>query len=151
MKKSSNDSHTQANHSSNPIVIRVEGVGPIPSFKNTKRVAGLSHHGGQTWIGNPTLITRPDVKDRKDSITNVIASQLRSMCPTVAGATIQECWKQFVTRSLPRDDCWEDLEIGSVTTQLVTKGLEGCEIIIERVEPRSIHESQISESQNHTK
>lgn len=115
------------------IVLEIRGIGPVPSFKNAKRVAGLKRSAERTWQGNPTLITRPDIKARVQSFTNAIVSQLRSMCPTDGGGTIQECWKRFAIALLPRDDCWQDLEIGAVTTELVSEGQEGVRIVIERL------------------
>lgn len=118
---------------SEKIVVRVFGVGPIPSFKNHHRIAGLKKQSDGQWLGKPKTIVRSDIRDRKQSIINAIASQLRSIAPIVEGQTIQECWKQFVTRYVPRDDCWEDLEIGGVTTELCAKGQEGATIVIERI------------------
>lgn len=65
----------------------------------------------------------------------LIVSQLYSACLTGAAATTQECLKQFAMFWLPPDDSWLDLEIGRVTTILVPKGEEGCDVIIERIEP----------------
>lgn len=121
----------------NKIVLEIRGLGPVPSFKNAKRVAGLRRTGNSSWQGNPTLITRPDIKARVKSFTNAIALRLRSLCPTDGSGTIQECWRRFATASLPRDDCWQDLEIGAVTTELVPEGQEGCRIVIERVDPNA--------------
>ena len=133
MKTSSEDSPPPANTRSDIILIRVSGVGPIPSFKNHHRIAGLKKQSDGQWLGRPKTIVRSDIKERKQSIINAIASQLRSIAPIVEGLTIQECWKRFVTRSLPRDDCWEDLEIGKVTTEICVPGQEGCTIIIEKL------------------
>lgn len=123
----------QAEAPSRGIALKIRGLGPIPSFKNRKRIGGLTRWPDGSWSGSPILVTRPDIKARKEEITSAIASQLRSMCPTGAGGTIQECWRRFAIASLPRDDCWQDMEIGAVTTELVPAGEEGCTITIERL------------------
>ncbi len=117
------------------MVLTLKGLGPVPSFKNAKRIAGLkrSKTSKTTWYGSPTLITRSDVKQWLRSAVSAIASQLCSESQTRGFGTTQECLKQFVTASLPQDDGWQDLEIGSVRTEIVEPGLEGAVITIERL------------------
>lgn len=117
------------------ISLIIRGLGPVRSFKNRKRVAGLRRDPQRpnVWHGCPTLITRPDVKEWMRQAVKSIASQLSSAFPTGAAGITPECSKRSAMSWLPPDDCWEDLEIGSVTTVLVEPGEEGADITIELI------------------
>lgn len=114
------------------IRLSIRSQGPVPSFKNAKRIAGLKKHGNQ-WIGQPKLITRPDVKQWMRQAISSFVSQWYSGLATDAPGTTPACSKQSVTASWPLDDGWEDMEIGSIKTILVPKGEEGADIIIEQL------------------
>ena len=93
----------------------------VPCFKNRKLICGNR------------LITDPKIKARKERIEQAIYYQLLSMCQTGGSGTTLECSKQSVIASLPQDDDWRDIEIGSVKTIKVDKGQEGFEIEIEKL------------------
>lgn len=104
------------------VVLKVSGMGPVPSFKNKKR------------IGKHGLFTDLKTKRWMDQCIQSFAFQLRSECQIREGGTSTECLARFWTRLLPADDCWTELEIGFATCELVEKGQEGAEIIIKRLE-----------------
>ena len=121
-----------ASQPSAAIVLTIQGT--VPSFKNRKRIGGLTRWGPDLWKGTPTLITRPDVKRRMDQLTRDIASALNSESVTAgAGTTTGWSLRSWIVSSLPADDCWTEIEIGSVRTVLVPKGQEGATVTIERL------------------
>jgi hypothetical protein len=121
-----------ASQPSAAIVLTIQGL--VPSFKNRKRVGGLTRWGPDLWKGTPTLVTRQDVKRRMGEIIRAFELALRSACPTGADATPTGCsGLSWIASSLPEDDCWTEIEIGSVRTVLVPKGQEGATVTIERL------------------
>lgn len=113
--------------SGDSIHISIRGIGRPVSFKNRKRI----------WkdprSGRPFLGTEPRIKQWMKAAKDVIESELSSMCRTRHGSTTPECLRRFAMSSLPLDDNWQVLEIGSVHTELVPKGQEGVMIVIERI------------------
>lgn len=97
------------------------------SFKNKKSIFRRKN-------GKPFIATKPEYKQWMERAVRIIASQLYSASAIGSDGITPECLKRFVTYSLPPDDCWEDLEIGSVRTILVPKGEEGADIQIERMD-----------------
>lgn len=125
MKTSSEDcTQTQVKASSVPIVIRIKGL-QIPSFKNRKMIARRGKF--------VTLITVPKYKARMEEITQLIKSQLHSLCQTIEGGTSTECLLRFSTQRLPQDDCWQVIPQLTVEGRKVSKGDEGCTITITRI------------------
>lgn len=117
-----------------PLLLKIRGLGPTPSFKNMKRISGLKRQSDGTWKGNPTLRTKPEGKLWMDRAIKLLESMLYSESATRGFGTTPACLKRFVMCLLPRDDRWEDLEIGSVKTILVPEGEEGVDIIVEAIE-----------------
>lgn len=117
-----------------PLALKIRGLGPVPSFKNGKCIGGLKRQPDGTWRGNPTLRTKPESKKWMDRAVKLLESLLCSESATRGFGTTPACLKRFATLLLPPDDCFADLEIGSVKTILVPKGEEGCDIIIEAVD-----------------
>jgi hypothetical protein len=114
---------------SDEIRIFIQGQGPVPSFKNKKRIVT------NPKTGRPFLATEYQTKKWMTGVISNIESQLRSLCQIKEGGITPECLRRFAMRSLPQDDTWRALQIGSVRTKLVPKGLEGAVIVIEKVEP----------------
>jgi hypothetical protein len=111
-----------ASHGPSQIVtLEIMNLGPVASFKNAKRICGNR------------LITRPDVKSWMTKATQSFVSQLVSLCRTKEGGTTTECCQRFLTVSLPLDDCWTEVEIGTVKTFLCLPGQEGAIITIQRL------------------
>lgn len=116
------------------ITLVIKGLGHCPSFKNSKMICGLKQIKPNLWSGKPFLITQPKKKAWMDAAILSIASQLRSLCPTTAGATSTECLQRFLTACVPQDDCWQMIPQLSVMGEKTAKGNEGCVIEIERIE-----------------
>lgn len=117
-----------------PLLLKIRGLGPVPSFKNSKSIGGLRRQKDGTWKGNPTLRTKPESKLWMDRAIRVLESMLFSESATRGFGTTRACLKRFAMLLLPPDDCWEDLEIGSVKTILVEPGEEGVDLLIESVD-----------------
>lgn len=101
--------------------LRVRGCGSIANFKNHKRAVR-----GQ-------LITEPKMKKRMQEIQRAIESALRSASATAGAGTSMDARRQFLTHSLPHDDCWTCIPELILTGELVPAGDEGCDITIERL------------------
>ena len=112
------------NPSGKEIRISIRGLGNPPSFKNKKRIVT------NPSTGKPFLATASHTKQWMKAAIESIASTLRSVCQTRGGGTTPACWRRFAMRSLPLDDNWQVLEIGSVRTEQVPKGQEGADIIL---------------------
>lgn len=104
-----------------PIILKIRGCGNIAAFKNAKRVSGEK------------LITDRGMKARMQAIQRAIESELRSVFPTIDGATSMGARQLFLTLSLPHDDCWTCIPELIVTGELVEPGEEGCDITIEKL------------------
>lgn len=113
------------------LTFRIRGLGPVPSFKNSKCIFRR-----RDQKRTPFIATNPKSKQWMERAIKLIASQLYSMCETNESEITPECLRRFVTSSLPHDDCWQALEIGSVQTVLVDRDDEvGANIVIERLTP----------------
>lgn len=130
------DSLSYQSPASPPIVLRIQGLGHVPSFKNNKR-AVIQYRKGRSGKQFAKICTEPETKEWMERATKAIASQLLSCLQTVEGETSAELWRQSLTASLPLDDCWEAIPEQHVFAKLVKKGEEGCMITIERISPQS--------------
>lgn len=117
-------------------MLEIKGL-QVPSFKNTKRIGGLTRWPDGSWRGNPVLITRKDVKAQMQTITAMLKSQVCSAFLTTGDGTTTGCSPPssiaWSTHLKGLDDCWQQVEIGSVKTILVPKGEEGATIMIEEM------------------
>ena len=106
-----------------PVTLRVQGIGPVPAFKNNK----LLIQGRQ--------VTKPEYQKWMKQCEDDFASQLISIIQTegVGMLTVpQQLWQ--ISSLLPEDDCWEQLEWGYVRGHLAKDPSEvGAVITIERV------------------
>lgn len=129
------------------ITLRIQGLGPVPSFKNKKMLfLALSK---QTWIGlqradyyqaRKTLarcimmITNPKKHEWMEQAIRSIVSQLRGLFQISEDATPGECPKlSLMYASLPLDDSLDWMIPGAQSVQRVAKGEEGCIITIEKI------------------
>jgi hypothetical protein len=103
------------------VTLRVRGCGNVANFKNRKRAVR-----GQ-------LITEPKMKKRMQEIQRAIECALRSASATEGVATSMAARRQFLTHSLPHDDCWTNIPELILSGELVPAGEEGCDITIERI------------------
>lgn len=107
--------------SGSPVILTVSGLGEIPSFKNRKMPA------------NRRIITRPETQQWMERCVRSFASQLSSAMQTCAGGTATDNLRQsWIASSVPADDCWTEVEYGSVTATL-DPGNVGATIVIERL------------------
>lgn len=104
------------------IVLKIQGVGEIPSFKNSKMVA------------RGRLITDPRKQKIMESITQSFESQLRSLLQTdviemATGLTLPSKIASF----MPLDDSLAWIPEHSAKSQRTSKGQEGAIVTIERL------------------
>ena len=97
------------------------GKGPVPSFKNRKRIM------------RGKLVTDPKVKKWMNLCIEHLRSQLNSDIRTFGDGTWTERAAQSLIASLPPDDCWLWIRELHVTAKHVPKGAEGAKITIERI------------------
>lgn len=96
--------------------------GPIPSFKNAKRIKGKR------------LVLDRDVAKRKASLTRAFESALRLWSQTAVSETGTTCSPQSLIRSsMPLDDSLNWIPEASFNIQMVPKGREGVTLVIEKL------------------
>lgn len=104
-----------------PVVLEVH-CGPIPSFKNRKRIRGKR------------LVLDRDVAKRKASLTRAFESALRFWSQTAASATATGCSPpSLIALSMPFDDSLNWIPEASFNLQMVPKGREGVTLVIEKL------------------
>lgn len=109
-----------------PILLRIQGVGHVPSFKNTKMIVRIR--------GRPALITDPRKQKIMSAISDSFECQLCSLFLTDAGATSTARFLRSWTASrVPLDDCVQVITSIAAHFRRVPKGQEGAEITIERL------------------
>src|SRR5690348_10817908 len=104
------------------VTLTVQGVGPIPSFKNCKR-AILDKRTGRM-----RTLTEPSVKKRMQLIEDAILLALYSCCPTTEGATGLEWLKRLrIALSGLSDDSLKQIPRSNweAASPLVETGREG--------------------------
>lgn len=104
------------------IALEIKNQGPVPSFKNAKRIFGSK------------LVTRKDVKKWMAQCTQSFESQL--FCATVIGegATLTaQLQRSSIASSLPHDDSWDWIPQLEVRAVLCNKGEEGATVTIEKL------------------
>lgn len=108
--------------------LTIQGLGPVPSFKNTKQIVWNKR------TRRPMIITDPKKKRWMDAACHSFESQLRILFPITEGETHGEWLKRLQTACvLPQDDCWEQMLPGEQGVELVPKGQEGCIVALERI------------------
>lgn len=125
MKKATDKNQTEAGPAR--LVLEIQGLGPVPSLKNSKRV--VIQKGGKA-----KPITDPKVKKWMKQASALIASQCRCGTQTGAGAMVMAPLQAYWTALLPRDDCWTVIPELVVKSQLCEPGEEGATITIERLQ-----------------
>jgi hypothetical protein len=114
------------NESLRRIELKIQGVGEIPSFKNSKMIARIK--------GRPALITDPRKQNVMEAIIRSIESQLPSSLPTFVTVTGTELTlRSKIVSFMPLDDSLKWIPEHSVRIRRVAKGREGAEITIERL------------------
>lgn len=104
------------------VTIAIEGLGHVPSFKNSKLLSR-----GRT-------ITKPEYQEWMDRVVRSIGSQLRSEFQTRGiEITMGPSALSLIASLLPLDDSRQWIPEHSVTTQCVSPGQEGAVVKIERI------------------
>jgi hypothetical protein len=131
-----------------PVTIELKGLGPIPSFKNRKRILAWLDKAlkreefrcGEYWIAKKSikiltaLITQPDHQQWMDTAISHIESQLRSALVTTGGVTLTGASVRSQIASLvPLDDCWTSFREVVIKSELCEPGEEGATITITRL------------------
>lgn len=107
-----------------PVRLVLRGQGHVPSFKNGKMIL---------WSQRRTM-TKPEVQKWMTRAVESFASQLRCALATNAtGTTTAPIPLSLIASSLPLDDSRKWIPEHCVKTQLVARGEEGADILIERV------------------
>lgn len=111
------------------ITLKIQGIGPVPSFKNTKSLF-KNKKTGKLFVA-----TNPVKKRWMQSAEELIGLQLLFYYQTIGAETRQECLKRLQTfLSDLVDDSVRELPEGGWKVEYVEPGKEGCEILIERIQ-----------------
>lgn len=102
-----------------PVRLHVNGLGHVPSFKNSK------------MLTRGRLITDPKKQKWMNACIDSFESQLMSLCQTREGGTSTDALQRFLTASLPQDDAWLFVPELQVNAVLVEPGDEGAIITID--------------------
>jgi hypothetical protein len=104
------------------ISLVVQGIGHVPSFKNSKMIA------------RGRLITAPEKQEWMEKCIQSFESQLTSLCQMAATATQTEpSLPSWIASSVPADDSLKHIAEETVRPVLVPKGQEGAIIKIEPI------------------
>jgi hypothetical protein len=110
------------------IALVIQGIGHVPSFKNTKGI----YRNKRT--GKPFIATDPKKKAWMQSAIHNLESQLHGLFPIGANETHGEWRKRLQTASpLPLDDSLAWMIPGQQSIRFVNKGEEGAIIYIEKI------------------
>lgn len=108
----------------NSIHIQIQGLGHCPSFKNSKLLL---------W-NQRRAITKPEYQKWMQAAIRLIESQLLSALATRGiEITTGPLAPSLIASYLPLDDSRKWIPSHSVSTQLVSKGNEGADLVIERL------------------
>lgn len=109
------------------LILKVQGLEHVPSFKNSKEI--IPGKNGRRSM----LITKPERQKWMEHAIASFTSQLRSLLATSAtGTTTGPIPLSRIVLSLPLDDSRKWIVSHFVRTQLVSKGSEGAVIEISR-------------------
>ena len=107
------------------LVLKVYGLGHVPSFKNTKSIFRNKK------TGRMFIATDPKKKEWMERAIKLFVSQLLGLFPIGEGETVGECQKQSqIASSLPLDDSLDWMIPGEQNVVRVPKGEEGAIITI---------------------
>jgi len=103
------------------LVIRIQGLGNVPAFKNKKIICGKR------------LITAPKARKWMEEATAVLYSKLKCCFQTSDDATSTAHWRQSAMSLWPCDDNWKEIPQIKVRVRKVEKGEEGCIITLKKI------------------
>jgi hypothetical protein len=105
-----------------PLSLKIEGLGHVPSFKNSKMIA------------RGRLITNPKRQEWMNRCIQSFESQLRSRFLTVVAETSTETSRpSWIASVVPLDDSMRFVSQIQITYHTVPKGKEGAIVEIERL------------------
>lgn len=111
-----------------PISLEVQGLGPVPALKNSKRAILDSK------TGHMRTLTEPKVKEWMRRCVQSFVSQLYSgILPIDVGTSTELQARSLIASSLPEDDCWTCLPQLSVTAVKCARGEDGATVTITRL------------------
>ena len=120
---SNEDSQTPRLNSSRPIVLKIQGIGNCPSFKNSK------------MLSRGKLITDPEKQKWMERAIRAIESQLISLSQTIGGETLTELQQRSLIASfMPEDDSWQLVPEIKIVGHKTDKDSEGATITIEKIQ-----------------
>lgn len=104
------------------VLLMLQGIGHVPSFKNTK------------MLTKGKLITSPKKQEWMRKAQAIIESQLLSAYPTTASGTATAAkLRSWIASSVPENDSCKCLTACSWRFTNAPKGREGALILIERL------------------
>lgn len=104
------------------IELHVQGLGPVPNFKNSKMVVR----------GIPR--TKPEYQKWMKRCVDSLVSQFVSIIQTADDGTFTEQQKRsLIVWLLPEDDCWTCIPQENFLAMLNPKGEEGARISIRKL------------------
>lgn len=111
--------------SGSKLCLKIRGLGHVPSFKNSKMIL---------WA-QKRIMTKPEHQHWMEAAAQSFESQLRSALATSAtGTTTGPIPLSSIVSFMPLDDSRKWIPQHSVSTQLVCKGDEGADVVIERIQ-----------------
>ena len=105
------------------ITLQIKGMGPVPSFKNSKEIAIRPE-------GKRFLMTEKRVKAWMNQAIASFKSQLLCGSVTTAPTTLTAAQLRSLIASLPADDNWKLIPVLAVTSSRCEPGEEGAIITI---------------------
>lgn len=110
------------------IVLSVKNQGPVPTFKNNKRIA-LNRKTGQQFL-------MTDEKTKQWMTQCIRSFELQLFCATRIGDAempMVQHQPSSIASSLPLDDSWVWCPEINIRAELCEKGNEGATVTIERI------------------
>ena len=124
---SQNGSNLEAKLSKTGICLTIQGLGHVPSFKNSKCIY-------RTKKGQPFIATNPKNKKFMELCTLAIELQLNSLSQTIGGEiSTEQVQQSLIVWSKEFDDSRQWIPEIHVKMKKVSKGMEGAIIIIEKI------------------
>ena len=117
-----------SNRPSVKVILR--GLGHVPSFKNSKMIVPVWRTGkGGKKYKCPTLIAKPERQKWMQEATQLLTSQLQSVCQTADVGTLTAiCLQSLTAWSKQFDDSHQWIPRISLQVEVVEKGQEGADI-----------------------
>ncbi len=106
-----------------PIILRIEGLGRVPSKKNDKKI-------GQKRSGQHFILQGEETKEWMEKAISRLESQLKSMYQTAAAMETTACPLCWIASCMPSNDSAKHIRKGEYEIFDVPAGEEGARIFI---------------------